>query len=304
MILEYLQPDPNLWDGLTVVMRAAYYAATLGAAGLVLVLIALGDHLQEEELARVRRWIVMAAAAGLVLSFAAFGLRAMVLSKDGFAGLARFELYPVIARSRIGDAFFIRVAGLLLVMAAAARGRWALPVAAVGAVAICASYTAMGHTMLYRPRQELAGLVMVHLLAVSFWIASLPVLRLVLARPYPAEATPVFRAFSRQAIIIVPLLAAIGLVAAWYLVGRIDLLLTSWYGWGLIAKVALVSMMLGLGAWHRWRAVPDLEAGVYASAERLRITLTVEMGLALLVLYAAAEMVSVHPIDYGHRIPS
>jgi hypothetical protein len=34
MILEYLQPDASLLDGITVIIRALYYIATIGAAGL------------------------------------------------------------------------------------------------------------------------------------------------------------------------------------------------------------------------------------------------------------------------------
>ena len=33
MILEYLQPDASLLDGITVIIRALYYIATIGAAG-------------------------------------------------------------------------------------------------------------------------------------------------------------------------------------------------------------------------------------------------------------------------------
>ena len=55
MILEYLQPNPSLLDGLTVVLRALYYAATLGAAGLALFAIGFGHRLDAEEAARLRR---------------------------------------------------------------------------------------------------------------------------------------------------------------------------------------------------------------------------------------------------------
>jgi putative copper export protein len=304
MIVEYLQPDPSIWDGLTVVIRAGYYAATLGAAGLVFALVAFGDTLDAGEVRRVRGYIVLAVVAGIALSLLAFGVRAVVLSKDGFAGLLRTDLYPVIARSRIGDAASIRLGGLVLLLAALSTRPWALPVAAVGAVMVCASYAAMGHSTLYRPRQELTALVVVHLVAVSFWIGSLPVLRLVADRPAGPGAAAPLEAFSRIAVVVVPLLVAIGLVGAWYLVGRFDLLVASWYGWGMIAKVALVAVMLGFGVLHRSRLVPDCAAGQMGAQARLRSSLGWEIVVALLVLYAAAEMVSVHPIDYGHRVPA
>jgi len=68
MILEYLQPDPSLADGVTVVVRALYYVATIGAAGLVFFAIGFGHRLRPPEAARLRTLLLGAIAAGLLLS--------------------------------------------------------------------------------------------------------------------------------------------------------------------------------------------------------------------------------------------
>ena len=45
MILEYLQPNPDPWDAIAVVVRAGYNFAGLSAAGLALYLAAFADRL-------------------------------------------------------------------------------------------------------------------------------------------------------------------------------------------------------------------------------------------------------------------
>lgn len=304
MILEYLQPDPSPWDALTVVVRAGYYAATLTGAGLVLFLALMRERLSAAEHRSTLDLLRIAVIAGIALSLLALALRAVVLSTEGLPGVARWDLYPTILASRIGDAFWLRGAGLLLLLAAFARANWALPMAAIGAFMVVASYVTMGHTTLYRPRQELVALVLVHLLAVSFWAGSLLPLARIAQREDAASAASAIEAWSRVALRAVIVLAAAGLLAAWFLVGRFDLLVTSWYGWGLLAKVGVVSLMFALAVRHRASLVPAVAAGLPGSGTRLARSIRIEFVIALLVFYAAAEMVSVHPLDYGHRIPA
>lgn len=302
MILELLQPDPSALDAASVLLRAAYHAATLGAAGLVLVLVSLGPLLAEAERGAAMRWLARAALAGIALSVLALGLRAAVLSAEGIAGALRWDLYPAILGSRIGDAFGLRVAGLLLCLAGRARAPAGLAVGAVGAFLAAASYAAMGHSTLYRPRQGLVVVVVVHLLAVAWWFASLPVLRRVALRPDGAAAAAVMRAFARQASLVVGLLLAAGAWGITLLIPRADLAFAGWYGFALAAKLLLAVGLLGLAAWHRWRLAPALAAGEAGAGGRLSRSIGREFALFLVVFYAAAELVSVHPVDAGHRI--
>lgn len=302
MILELLQPDASALDALTVLLRAAYHIATLGAAGLVLVLVFLGPVLQPDEQEAARRWLVAAALSGIGLSVLALGLRAAVLSAEGLSGALRAELYPAILGSRIGDAFGLRVAGLALCLAACARAHWGLAVGAVGAFLAVGSYAAMGHSTLYRPRQGLAVVVVVHLLAVAYWFASLPVLRRVALGADGARAARVMRAFARQASLAVALLLAAGTWGITLLIPRTDLAFAGSYGLALAAKLLLAAGLLGFAAWHRWRLAPALAAGEPGAGPRLARSIGREALLFLVVFYAAAELVSVHPVDGGHRI--
>ena len=172
MILEYLQPDASLLDGITVIIRALYYIATIGAVGLGLFAIGFGHRLEPAEAAKLRRVLFTTIVAGLVLSVAALTLRVLVLTAG--ASIFNADVWAAVMRSRIGDAFWLRVAGLLLLTAAATAGRVGPPITAIGALLVVASYAAMGHSMLYAPRQEIAALVVIHLAVVAFlgWVTA------------------------------------------------------------------------------------------------------------------------------------
>jgi len=296
MILELLQPGPSLLDGATVLMRAGVYASSLAAAGLGLLLAFLGHRLEVLEHEHLRRWLAGSALLALLLSLASLPLRALVLS----AGESAFdgEIWQAMMASRIGDAFWLRLAGLLLLLAAARRWPAGPALAAMGALLTAASYAALGHSTLYRPRQELAALVTLHLLAVGFWVGSLPVLW----RAAREGSGELIARWSPLGGVAVAILAGCGVLLAMLLVRRWDLLFASWYGWGLIGKLALVLVMVALALRHRLALTPALLRGDAQARERLARSIRLEGVVALLVFWAAAEMVSVHPLDAGHRI--
>ena len=293
MILEYLQPDPSALDAVFVMLRAATHAAMLGAAGMALFGLGFGAMLTREDQERLRRWMLGLALAGLALNVGVLPLRVLVLT----AGASAFDLATLdaVMASRNGDAFWIRLAGLSALAIAAARpGRVADALAGAGALVVCASYAALGHSMLFRPRQELAGLVTLHLLAVGFWTGSLLPLAWAASRGQAA----LIEAWSRAALWAVAVIAATGVALAILLVRRAELLLAGWYGWALLAKVALVGLMLLLAMRNR-ALTPRLGEG---SGPVLARSIRIETVIALLVAWAAAELVSVHPLDAGHRI--
>jgi putative copper export protein len=298
MILEYLQPDPSALDAATVLLRAALYAATLGAAGAAMFGVLLGHRLAPEDMARLRRLLAGAVVAGLMLSVATLALRVLVLSAG--AGVTDAAIWGAVMRSRIGDAFLLRATGLLLILGFLAPVRAADAIAGVGATLVVASYAAMGHSMLFGPRQEIAALVVLHLGCVAYWAGSLPPLRWLAARGDGAA----IEAWSRGAVLVVLLLAATGLLLAWYLTVRLDRILDAWHGWALVAKTLIVAGTLALALRHRVSLVPALARGESGAAPALRRSITFEMVVMTLVFWAAAEMVSVHPVDYGHRVPS
>ncbi|WP_291296468.1 copper resistance D family protein [Elioraea sp.] len=299
MIIEALTPDASAWDGATVLLRAAYYAASLGAAGTALVHAGFSARLGEADAAALRRLATRAAVLAILLSLAALVVRAGVLGGGG--DLFEARTWQAMMGSRIGDAFWIRLAGLALIASLASGMAIAPHLAVAGAFAVAASYAAMGHSMLYRPRQEIAALVVIHLACVSFWVGSLlPLARL--ARSRDSEAPAIIADWSRIARPVVAVLVASGGLLAALMVRRLDLVYATAYGWALTAKLILVATMLGLALRHAFVLVPAAARREAGAGERLARSIRLEAAVALLVFWAAAEMVSIHPLDAGHRV--
>jgi putative copper export protein len=59
---------------------------------------------------------------------------------------------------------------------------------------------------------------------------------------------------------------------------------------------------MGFAAVNKLRLTPALARGEFDAGDALARSIKLETLLVLAVFWAAAEMVSVHPIDIGHRI--
>ena len=277
-----------------VLPRAAYYAGSLGAAGLAFFALLFGARLETAEAVRLRRWAAGASLLGLAAAVGS--LAAQVGALTGGETIADAEVWGVVLRSRAGASYALGAAGLLLVATcAAAPAARARPAAASGGVLVCVSYALLGHTAAGGgSRPLLAGLLLLHLLAVAFWIGSLPPLAWVARRGGPAAARLV-QDWARLALFAVPALAAAGLLLAVLIGGGARGLLGSRYGLALAAKASEFAALLGLAAWHRLRLTPALAAGASGAGRRLSRSVAAEAAVAGLVLCAAAALVSIPP---------
>lgn len=274
-----------------VPLRAAYYAGNLGGAGLAFFALLFGSGLAAEDRARLRRWACRAAGLAILAGVGVLAAQAGALAGGGT--LLDAEVWVVVLASRAGASYASGGLGLLLVALLALGPRWTAAAAAGGVVA-CASHLLIGHTTQAGPPLLLAGLLLVHLMVAAFWIGSLPPLAWA-ARSGGPRAARLVEDWARIAARAVPALVAAGLLLAWWLLGGIQQVLMTWYGWALLAKVALVAVLLGFASWHRWRLTPALAADAPGAGRRLARSIASEAVVALLVLYAAAEMVSTSP---------
>ena len=276
MIIELLTPDASAWDAATVLVRASSYAASLGG--------------------RRRGTVPRRVCASLARGGCACGPSTRCRARDrgdpplargarrpcrsalGRGDLLAARLWEAILASRIGDAFWIGLAGLAAIALLATSFPIAPHLAVAGAFAVCESYAAMGHSMLYRPRQEIAALLVFHLACVSFWVGSLlPLTRL--ARGRDLEAPAILASWSRLARPIVLVLVASGITLAVLMVRRLDLLYATAYGWGLTVKILLVAVMLALAARHAFILVPAAARGERGAGERLARSIRLEAGV-------------------------
>lgn len=297
MILALLQGS-ELSYAAAVVLRAAYYAGSLGGAGLAFFALLFGARLDPGDAGRLHRWAGGAALFGIVAGLGVLIAHVGVLM-DG-ESLTDPDAWDIVLGSRAGTSYGAGGIGLLLVASLALGRRWA-PLSAAGGVLVCASYALLGHTTSLSPRPLLAALLLVHLLCAAFWIGSLPPLAWAARRGGP-QAACLVRNWAGAAAAAVPALVAAGLALAWWILDDLGQLIRSWYGLALLAKIGFVAALLGFAAWHRYSLTPALAAGLPGAGARLARSIAVEAVVALLVLYAAAEMVSASPPGLTHRM--
>jgi copper transport protein len=169
-----------------------------------------------------------------------------------------------------------------------------------------------GHVGIGTPGEQPIRIVAlaVHAAAAAAWVGGLGGLVLVavpLLRRSPDRgvAIDLLRQFWRVALPAVAILALTGLYLAGQLVATPDALIGSQYGLILVAKVAAVGGVVGLGAWHSLALHPALRRRLGATTPRLRPlgsaprhlgpTLVLEAAGGAAILLAAAALGSTPP---------
>ena len=305
LALEGLAPIDG-WALVAILAKALGYAATLLAMGGALFLAVHERDLAPGGAGRspyggargtllagivpfLRRLTAAAALVGLVVLALRFAIRAARVSGMGLEGATDAMMLGFVWDSPLGAAAVWRAAGealVLLVLIEGAIGRWA-PV--VGAVLIAVSYSFVGHS-LGDPRWLLAALLVVHLLAVAFWIGALVPLRRASRSPFGAA---VLHRFGTIASGTVALLIAVGVSFAWLLSGSLEALFGTAYGWTLLAKVTLVAALLALAARNKLDLVPALARGEAAASAVLRRSIAWEGAAVAIILLLTAALTTI-----------
>jgi copper transport protein len=274
------------------------------AAVWVLVLPALGRRVEEEQ----RRQVIIAARRALP-PLATLGYVAVLLGKVGQLGVALAALTAgagpsvaqaadaVLLTSRFGELWVLGMVLAIIVLLAAhlavsRRGRaWQGAVLVAGTLALAAVYAQSSHGTNQSGFD--AGQVafrLVHLVAAGVWVGGLTVLAVLFVGPLRSgtlgrpAALKAFQLYGGLAVVSVGALAASGLVLAGASIASPELLITSTYGWTLIAKVLAVAVVMVAGLRHsRAGGLPPLPS------------LSFELGAMLIVLWGAAALGATAP---------
>ena len=220
-------------------------------------------------------WSVVAGSIVLVAltSVGDLVLRTMMMSGRALADLG-LALPVVLRQTHYGDVWTARVSliGLLLTMAwllrtRGAQGRsWPLAASFVGATLIALTTSLSGHAADWGDVTLPVLIDWLHLLAVSTWIGGLFTLGFVLhhslSSPDKAEPTQSMASiagrFSTMAACCVAVFLPAGLYNAWLQVTSLSPLVSTSYGWTLLAKLSLVGLVLMTSGVNRYYFVPLL----------------------------------------------
>ena len=285
--MEGLAPIDG-WAIAAIIAKAVGYGvALLAMGGPLFILVFRSSSNDVRQLAR--KVAVIAALIGLAVLALRFGIRAARISGMGLSGAVDPMMLGFVWDSPLGAAAIWRGVGELLVVALLIRGNVGLSAGLIGALLIAVSYTFVGHS-LGDPRWLLASLLTLHLLASAFWIGALLPLRHAVGQP---EGARLLHRFGNVASLTVALLVVVGLIFAWLMTGSFSNLLSTAYGWTLLAKLGVVSGLMALAALNKWRVVPALASGTPAAVPHLRRSIHIEAIAVLLILLATATLTSI-----------
>ena len=176
---------------------------------------------------------------------------------------------------------------------------WGWTVAALGAMALAFTPGLASHAA-SAPRWSALAMVAdgLHVLGAGGWLGSLSAVVLAgipaaLVLPEDARGPAVanlINAFSPTALVFAGIVATTGVFAAWLHVGSIDALWMTTYGQVLLAKLAVLSLLAGTGAFNWLRMKPAL--GSLQAAPRIRRTASIELLVGVIVLIITAVLVA------------
>jgi copper transport protein len=284
---------------------------------------------------RARRLIGPAVAVGLLLSIDAFVLQGATAAGTSFWGALNLSLLEDVATTRAGTAWLVRVAAWVLLAGLVALGARAgiavtlrpatlgatgvavprvaplpvLGIAAAAGIALALAPGLGGHAGVQSPSWLYLGLDAAHVAAMSAWIGGL--VFLVVALPAATRKleprarsrllAAVASRFSPLALGAVAVLAATGVVQAIAMLPALPDLWSAGYGRLILAKIALLVVLVALGAVNRQRTLPRLRRiarigeAPGGAGRQLARTLRAEVALLAAVLALTAALVGSSP---------
>ncbi|MGJ4931422.1 copper resistance CopC/CopD family protein [Bradyrhizobium sp. HKCCYLS2038] len=243
------------------------------------------------------RWLGRATAARpLVIVLLAVGLAAALLSVAG-QGLDLLDLplgslftpgpWIAAADTSLMSSVLVAAAAMAVALAAMcmAGDRWSRPLAAIALAGVGAALMLSGHASTAEPQWLNRTAVVIHGMAVAFWLGALvPLAMLVVTAD--ADARTALHRFSVTAVPIVGVLLLSGVWLATAEVKSLNALVETTYGQLLAIKLALVVLLLILAALNRYRLVPAFTADPASPALGRSILLECVLGVAILGVVA------------------
>jgi putative copper export protein/nitrogen fixation protein FixH len=251
-----------------------------------------GTVVRREQPGGFRALLIGAWVLGIV------GLVAMMFAERSAVGVGLGTLLS----SEAGQPFLDRGVAMLItggvVAFAVVRRNWtSLPAVAVAAAAAMLVHALSGHANASDPAWFNVGAQWLHMLGAGVWVGGLTWLVLSL-RSTPGEERPrLVTRFSRQATIGLAVVAVTGLFRALDEIGPFadwGRLFTTSYGWALVVKVAIATVLVALGARNRYRNVPAVASGASPQGI-LRRTVMAEVMVAAGVFAATGVLSELPP---------
>jgi copper transport protein len=286
--------DPeDFWPAAGVAARALWYGSLLLAAGLALFLglLRVPTDLQPP----LRRALAWLAVVGLWACLAMLAATGGGLHGGPPGALLQLETWRIALTSPVAASVAVAAVGLGILAGAARRvtpyRRLVLP---AGAFLVAASFALSGHAATAGPGWITWPVLVLHALCAAYWVGAFAPLLLALRRLARYQALALMRAFSTGAVWAVVCLVLAGVALSALQLRTPSALVTTDYGLLLLLKLALVALLLGVGAINRLILTPALARRAEA-VSKLRRTIGVDLALAAGVVVLTAGLGTVPP---------
>ena len=213
--------------------------------------------------------------------------------------LGLFAGFAAAIRTRIGmvEGSRVLLAGLVFFLVGGARAGRIAGFLAMTAVVIGA---ASGHPAVIEPGLAQPANAL-HLGAAAIWIGGVLLLTVLPDHPEtPAGGwryTEVAGNVSSRAFLAVGVIIGTAVVQDLLFLDSLDDLLSTTYGRLLLVKGAGLALLIGFGAWHRWKTLPRLVAT--GDPSHLRLAVRIEIFVLVAVVAVAAWLALVTPPAVG-----
>lgn len=243
------------------VLRAVTYVGILGATGLVLVGAAIR---RDDDPVPVGRLATVLGGVALGAVLLQLPIQASLATGRGWGSITETGVLDLVLADGVGWSVGLTGAGLVAMLVTAGlpfRGA-ARALAIGGSVLAPLGLVVTGHTRTMSP--ALVGYLAdaAHVLAGAVWFGGLVALVATVRRRRAAGdevgAGEAVARFSGWAAVAAGAVVVAGTALGWIEVGSLGALTGEWYGQLLLAKVALVAVVLAGAAWNRYRLVPLL----------------------------------------------
>jgi putative copper resistance protein D len=258
-------------------IKALLYGALLSAAGAPLAVVLLRPPAVLAEYSM--RLMRLASIAVIALSIVA-----AVLLFVRLGGAFDQPTLTAVFSSGPGAALALQTAGAALLLTPTDDDLSGHVWRVTGVLTMLAAFAFNGHAAAMSPATGLVA--MVHVLAASWWVGSLWLLRRACVGTPRDELVMLVRWFSWYALFVVAGLIVAGIVL---IVALIDFSASPWvtdYVLTLALKLALVAFVLGLAAYNKFQLTPRLPQ----ATELLRRSITIELGVIACVLTTTAVL--------------
>jgi copper transport protein len=243
----------------------------------------------------LRRGLVRLALVGVAACLAMLAATGGALHGGPPGALLTAAPWRVVLALPVAPSMLVAALGLGVIAAAARKaGRLGAPALAGGACLVALNFALSGHAATAGPAWITMPALTLHALGAAYWVGAFAPLLIALRRLPRPEAYALLAAFSSRAIVAVAGLLLAGVVLAALQVRTPSALIATDYGRLLLLKVALVALLLGLGAINRLVLTPRL-AGRAEAAPQLRRTIGADLALAAGVVALTAGLGAVPP---------